>query len=262
MNRKNIILKNSLPIKHFVLLFLFSFSYTFIHAKSGKEFLEAGKVAQKKLLEKEALEYYKQAIKENPREIEALNQASILCSNIGHRATNMASKKSYYKAAAIYAKTALKINPKNANANFAMAVAYGRKVYLINSPKPRIAMSALIKQYAERSIQINPNHSEALTLLGMWHYERATLTFAEKKIVAFLGGLPSGSLAQAKKYLERSKSLSPNNIATLMELGKLYKEIGTRNEVIKIWNQALTKSNQYKDDVSRKKEIKRRLAKI
>ena len=249
-------------MKHILLFAAFLFSNSFIQAKTSAEFIELGHAAEKNMHEKEALEYYKKAIKVNPRTIEALHSASIMCSSIGHRAKEAATKKAYYKAAIIYAKTALKVNSKNADANFALAIAYGRKVYLINSPKPRIAMSALIKKYAERTIQINPRHHEALTLLGMWHYERATLTFAEKKIVAFLGGLPKGSLGQAKKYLERSKGVSPNNIATLMELGKVYKETGRKNEVIKVWNQALTKSNQYREDILRKEEIRRRLRQI
>lgn len=249
-------------MKYLLLVSTFLIYGNLLFAKNSKDYLVLGDNAVSNMQEKAALIYYKKALKLNPQEIEALNGASVMCSNIGNRSSLQANKKAYYNAAITFAKTALKVNAQNANANFAMALAYGRKVYLINAPKPRIAMSALIKKYAERAVRIDPKHNEALTMLGIWHYERATLTFAEKKIVALLGGLPNGSIIQAKEYLEKSKSIAPGNIATLVELGKVYKELGKKNKVLTLWKQALNKANQYKDDAARKTDLKKRLTSI
>lgn len=245
----------------FFLLFTIIFS-PFSYAQTSQDYIKKGKTAMQKMQEKQALDFYKKALKINPTHIEALSYSSLLCANIGHRSNDSKFKKSYYEAAIIYARDALKVNSKNADANFAMAVAYGRKVYTIMSPKPRIAMSAKIKKYAEQAVLYNPNDYKALTLLGMWHYERATLTFAEKKIVAFLGGLPNGSLQNARNYLEKSLRLNSKNIATYLELGKVYKEIGKKQESIKTWQKALALMNQYQDDNNCKKEIRARLARI
>ena len=224
-----------------------------------EEYLNKAKNEKSNLNELAALVNYKKALKINPRSVEALCGASIMSANIGER--NSRSKKSLYEAAIIYAKTALKINPESAEANFALAVAYGRKVYTIMSPEPRIAMSAKIKKYAEQAVKYDDKHYEALTLLGIWHYERSTLTLAEKKIVSLLGGLPKGSLSQARQYLEKSQQIAPKNIATLLELGKVYKELGKTSLSRSTWKKALIASLQYQNDKRRKLEIKKRLAK-
>lgn len=231
-------------------------------AHTGMEYTVKGNKAQHQLNEQEALKYYEQAIKLNPRNVEALSQASIMCANIGNRSTNNLTRDKYYKTALTYAQLALKLAPKNADANFAMAVYYGRKVYTVTYPKSRIALSAQIKKYAERTLQYQPNHFEAMTILGMWHYERATLTYAEQKIVAFLGGLPDGSLKEAKQYLRKSNAIAPNNITTHFALGKICKEEGNKKQCIIYWTKALKMKAQYQDDLAKKQDIKKRLANI
>lgn len=240
-------------------LFLFAFK---LQASTADDLVKKGKQAERNLHEKDALNFYKKALVSNPKNVNALSGASIMCANIGHRQSSKSIKTDYYNASIIYAKRALKLNAKSAEANYAMAVAYGRKVYTIMLPKPRIAMSAKIKKYAELAIKYNPKHYKALTILGMWHYERATLTYAEKKLVALLGGLPNGSLKNSLYYLNKSRKLAPSNIATLFELGKVYKELGKRNDTRIIWTKALSQSNKNQDDPYRKKDIKKRLLKI
>jgi tetratricopeptide (TPR) repeat protein len=249
-------------MKKIFLVLIAIYSYNSLLANSSQEFVNLGRSAQENLNEQKALAYYKKALKVNPRNIEALSQSSILCANIGNRSKKNTTRDDYYKASKTYATLALRIEPNNANANFAMAVFYGRKVYTVMFPKSRIALSAKIKKYAEKAVRIQPNHYEALTILGMWHYERATLTVAEKQIVSILGGLPKGSLNEAIQYLEKSKSIAPENITNLLALGNVYKELGKKDRCSKIWSKALLLKNQYQDDIQRKKKIKQRLAKL
>lgn len=249
-------------MKYLILLPALLIFTTSLKANNCEMYILKGAQAEKNLKEKEAFVFYKKAIEANPKSIKALVGASIMCANIGHRQKSSATKEDYYKAAIIYAQRALKVNATNAEANYALAVAYGRKVYTIMLPKARIAMSAKIKKYAELAIQYNPKHYNALTILGMWHYERATLTFAEKKLVALLGGLPNGSINKSFYYLNRSRGIAPNNIATLFELGKVYQELGKRNDTKIVWQKALAQPNKNEDDKIRKLDIKKRLMKI
>src|ERR1700754_1686112 len=87
--------------------------------------------------EYDALQKYKEVLRHQPTNLNALCRASDLCSRIGHREQDKAKRADYYKAAKTYAEVALKINPQSAEANFVMAVAMGRMA-MISSGKEKV----------------------------------------------------------------------------------------------------------------------------
>jgi tetratricopeptide (TPR) repeat protein len=90
-----------------ILSILFSLSSL---ANTNQELMKLGHAAQQRLNEEEALKYYSQAIKDNPQNIEALSQASIMSANIGHRSSSSAVQNKYYNISLNYAQLALNIN--------------------------------------------------------------------------------------------------------------------------------------------------------
>src|ERR1700730_4019230 len=69
------------------------------------------------LREYDALQKYKEILRHQPTNLNALCHASELCSRIGNRQTEKAKKTDYFKAAKAYAEVALKLNPQSAEAN-------------------------------------------------------------------------------------------------------------------------------------------------
>src|SRR5689334_17872694 len=87
--------------------------------------------------EYDALQKYKEVLRHQPANLNALCKASDLCSRIGHRETDKAKQLDYYNAAKKYAEVALKVNDKSAEANFVMAVAMGRMA-MVSSGKQKV----------------------------------------------------------------------------------------------------------------------------
>ncbi len=206
--------------------------------------------------EKQAYEYYKQAIKANPRDADALAGCSLMCSRIGNRTSSKSLRTSYFKAANTYASTALKVAPKSAEANYVMAVALGRKA-LISGAKEKVAASRNIKKYAEKAIQYNPTHAGAWHVLGRWNYGVATLNFAEKTAAeALFGGLPDGDIATAISCYKKSISYDPSYVRNYLDLGKAYVEDDNKSQAKSMFAKGMNSKSIIQDDDEIKKECR------
>jgi tetratricopeptide (TPR) repeat protein len=242
-----------------VLLICFYFTAT---STSPNETVRKGKAAEKTLNENAALKLYLKAIKQNPNNIEALTGAAMMYSNIGSRQSKSSSKTAYYKKAMTIAKKAFQLKPSDAHTNFTMAVVHGREVYVRALPKTKISYSAKMKKYLDRAVKLNPNHKDAWTLLGLWHYERATITAVEKRFVKLLGGLPNGTLSRATYCLNKCYQLDKYHIMNLLTMGKVFRSLGKIDQTKLYWKKGLSAKVVRLDDKIYKQEIMRRLGQL
>ena len=174
------------------------------------------------LKEVEALQKYTQIVKLQPYHLQALCKCSELCSRIGNRQRSRSEKADYFRAARTYATAAIRVNSGSSEANFVMAMALGRMA-LISSGKEKITVVNEIREYAEKSIRLDPANFKPYHLMGKWNYEVCNLSLTERALAKwFYGGVPSGSFEESIRYYEKSRSLNPGFALTYLELARVY----------------------------------------
>lgn len=212
--------------------------------------------------EAEALQKYKEVLRQQPNNLTALCKSSDLSSRIGHRQTNKQLQADYYRAAKSYADAALRANPHSAEANFVMSVAMGRMAMLTGG-KEKIQYVSEIKRYAEATLKYDPNNFKAYHVLGKWHYEVSNLNAFERTLARVLfGGLPKASLRDAIAYYEKSRSLEPAFSINYLELAKAYRRNHEEKKAIDMLTRLQTIPNKIEDDTRIKKEGKELLKEL
>jgi tetratricopeptide (TPR) repeat protein len=204
--------------------------------------------------EYDALQKYKEVLRHQPTNLNALCRASDLCSRIGHRESGKAKQLDYYKAGKTYAEIALKISPQSAEANFVMAVAMGRMA-MVSSGKEKVEFVNEIRKYAETTLKYDPNSFKAYHVLGKWNYEVSNLSPIERGLAKILfGGLPKASLQDAIRYYEKSRSLEPNFALNYLELAKAYHRNKQDDKAKELLKKLETVPNKIEDDTQVKAE--------
>ena len=212
--------------------------------------------------EYDALQKYKEILRHQPTNLNALCRASDLCSRIGHRETEKAKKTDYYKAAKTYAEVALKINAQSAEANFVMSVAMGRMA-MISSGKEKVQYVNEIRKYAENTLKYDPNSFKAYHVLGKWNYEVSNLSPVERALAKLLfGGIPKASLQDAIRYYEKSRSLESTFALNYLELAKAYHRNKQDDKAKELLKKLETLPNKIEDDTRIKKEGKELLKEL
>ncbi|SEW53590.1 tetratricopeptide repeat protein [Chitinophaga arvensicola] len=231
----------------------------FARAQSVTDMMEEARQLEKQMKESEAFEKDKEILKIQPAELDALNQASQLCSRIGNRQKSKDDKISYFNLAKSYAQQALKVNPNSPESNLSMAIAMGRMA-LISGAKDKVAASKDVKKYAELAIKFNPSMAQAFHVLGKWNFEVANLNAFERGAAKMLfGGLPDGSLQNAIANYEKCRQLDPGFILNYYELARAYKADDQQEKAIDVLKKALTLRNITQDDASIKADCKKML---
>ncbi len=198
--------------------------------------------------EKASFLKFKEVLKLNATNINALNKCSELCVRIGQRETNKKLRDDYYLAAKIYAQTALKIDPSNSDANCAMAMSLGRSSMSKNG-KEKINTAKEIKKYIDIAIKNDPQNYKAWHVLGRWHYEISNLNVLETTVVKVIyGGLPSSSLRESINSFEKAHAIRPEFILNYLEMAKAYKENNKKDKAIAYINLMLTLPVHTEDD--------------
>jgi len=212
--------------------------------------------------EYDALQKYKEVLRHQPINLNALCRASDLCSRIGHREESKAKRADYYKAARTYAEVALKVNPQSAEANFVMAVAMGRMA-MISSGKDKVQYVNEIRKYAETTLKYDPNSFKAYHVLGKWNYEVSNLSPVERALAKLLfGGIPKASLQDAIRYYEKSKSLESSFALNYLELAKAYHRNRQDDKAKELLKKLETLPNKIEDDARIKQEGKELLKEL
>ena len=210
---------------------------------------------EKQLKEPEALEKYKQILVLNPNNMKALVKAAELNVMLGGKEQNKNNKRLYYETALGFAKRALASDMVNPDANYAMAMCSGKLTDVEQENKKIVALVKDVKMYADKAIQINPNHAKGNYILGKWHYEMVTLSGIKKIAVKlFYGGLPDGEIYKAITYMEKCKTIEPYFVPNYLDLGKAYKEDHQPAKAMEVLGRLIKLPTRSSEDVGLKAE--------
>jgi tetratricopeptide (TPR) repeat protein len=129
----------------------------------------------------------------------------------GDKLSDEEKQEAIYRRAYEAAKTSVAAAPNSSNEHLWYAIAAGR-LGLIASTKERIALSKVVKDHAERAIELDAKNGQAYMVLGAWHFYVADLSWVQKNAAKiFYGGLPPASYQEAVNKLTKALSLGIEN---------------------------------------------------
>lgn len=190
--------------------------------------------------EEEALELYQQILEEDPYNYTALWRTSLLYSRVGNLFDDEDRKKEYFQRGIELAEQALEADSTDVESNFVMSVAMGRQA-LIAGARDRVAAAREIKKYADRALEIDPEHPGVHHVLGRWHHRMANLSFGERTAAKILyGGIPDGSSNEkAIEHLQKAIDLNADFVLYHRDLALVYEEVGEEKEAVRSCEEAL-----------------------
>ncbi len=242
------------PISLIIIGFLMAFQP---YSDPGNEIQEMLKEASERVEsadEPRAMELYREVLEKSPDQMEALWNISVLYSQRGYRADDSSDQESDYESAQEYAEQCLDTHPNKAPCHFAKALAIGR-MSEISGTRDRIRKSDVIKNHAERAVDIDPDFSKAWHLLGVWHSEVANLGRRERFAArTFFGRLPPASNEEAETALTKALELRPQNVLIHLDYARHYHRIGENEKAIDILEKVQDLDNKYAGDPEHKAE--------
>jgi tetratricopeptide (TPR) repeat protein len=224
--------------------------------------IEKGDQFDKKLQPKEALEVYLPANKLEP------NNVSLLCRiarQYRHLMSDTSSKKEKLQlgnTSLEFANRAATLAPKNADAQLSPAISLGKMLPFMGS-KAQVDASPKIKAAVDRTLVLDPTNDTAWHILGRWNRVLANINVVKRVLAkALYGDLPVTTNEAAEKCLLKAIEINPNRLMHYIELGRIYAQMGRKEDARKNLEKGLSMPNKEKDDPELKEIGKQTLQKL
>lgn len=202
----------------------------------------------KQLQAQEALEEYLPANKLEPNNIYLLVR---IARQYRHLMSDTSSKKEKLRLGGIsleFAERAATLAPDNAEAQLSPAISYGKMVPHMGS-RDQVNASPRIKAAVDRALQLDPASDTAWHVLGRWNRVLANINVLKRVLAkALYGDLPVTTNEAAEKCLLKAIALNPNRLMHYIELGRIYAQMGRKEEARKYIQKGLAMPNKEKDD--------------
>ena len=181
-----------------------------------------------------ALQHYEAALAVDPNDYDALVKAAYEAVQLGEFDPNADHRTSLYRRAEQYARRAVAANPRNPEGHFQLAQALGRNA-LTMGVRDRIKLASEIRDEALAAIAIDPRHSGALHVMGVWNAEIMRLNgFSRAFARHFLGGkiFDAANWDDAQKYLEGAVANDSTRIVHRLDLAAVFADRDQRAKAI------------------------------
>lgn len=222
--------------------------------------LAAAGAAEAKLDAARALALYLQADAAQPNDAVILQKIAKQYSDQVPDQTTKEAKRDYATKALGYAQRSYDLAPNNAVHVLALAICHGH-LAVVGDIRTKVEMSRLIKEEAERALQLDPNYAWAHHLLGRWHYEVAGLNgFARFFAKLLYGGIPPASFDEGVAQLQRATELEPTELNHWLELGFAYAAAGRPADARVAWQRGLAMPDASRHDRAAKERARAALA--
>ena len=161
-----------------------------------------------------------------------------------------------------FAERAATLAPDNAEAQLSPAISYGKMVPHMGK-RDQVNASPRIKAAVDRALQLDPNNDTAWHVLGRWNRVLAdTSTLKRILAKALYGDLPVTTNEAAEKCLLKAIAINPNRLMHHIELGRIYAQMGRKEEARKCIQKGLAMPNKEKDDPEMKEIGQQTLQKL
>lgn len=231
-------------------------------AEDADTLIAKGDQFDKQFQPREALEEYLPANKLEPDNVRLLVR---IARQYRHLMSDTSSKQEKLRLGNIsleYAGRAATLAPNNADAQLSPAISYGKMLPYMGS-KDQINASPRIKTAVDRTLKLDPDNDTAWHMLGRWNRVLANVS-AVKRVLAktFFGDLPVTTNEEAEKCLLKAIAINPNRLMHYIELGRVYAEMGRKEEARKVIQKALAMPNKDHDDPEMKEIGQQTLQKL
>lgn len=231
-----------------------------VRAETADELIAEGDLFYARLQASEALKYYLPAEKLEPNNVRLLVHISREYRHLMSDETDSTKKVKLGNIAVEYAQRAVAAGPKDPEAQLAVAISYG-KVQPYEGYRQRFDAVHVIKSAADRTIELDPHNDLGWHVLGRWYQGLAEVDPLHRTLAQVLGGLPPATYLDAATCFEKAIQLNPNRLMHYIALGKVYVEMGKKDEGCRLIQEGLGMQCTEKDDPQTKHEGEEVLAK-
>ncbi|TYZ67053.1 hypothetical protein PybrP1_003855 [[Pythium] brassicae (nom. inval.)] len=157
----------------------------------------------------EAREYLLSVLPDHPDEVDVLWRLARASYALGAAKSEREEKKALAFEGLTFAEKAYATNADSAASNLWMAVLTSA-VGDYRDLKDKIAGAYVIRDHAERSIELNPSDPTPHHILGNWALAFADMSWIEKRAAAAIfGALPTATYEDAVRHLHAAETLNP-----------------------------------------------------
>ncbi len=217
-------------------------------AEDAGALIAKGDQFDKKLQAKEALDSYLPANKLQPDNVDLLVR---IARQYRHLMTDAASPKEKLRLGYVsleYANHAATLAPNNAEAQLSPAISLGKMLPLMSS-KDQMTASPRIKAAVDRTLVLDPANDNAWHILGRWNRVLAGINPVKRVLAkALYGDLPVTTNEAAEKCLLKAIEINPSRCIHHIELGRIYAQMGRKDDARKCIQEGLAMPNKEKDD--------------
>lgn len=231
-------------------------------AEPAEDLVEKGKTLEKKYQAKDALPLYLAAEKLEPQNPQILVRIARQYRYLMADASSTDQKLQFGHKALDYSQRAAACGPHDCDAQLAPAITLGKMLPYLPT-KEQVAASPKIKASVDRALQIDPNNDTAWHVLGRWNRVLADVNLVKRTLAGLIyGSLPKGSNEEAERDMKKAIELNPNRLMHYIELGRVYAQMGRKDDARKFINKGLAMPDAEKDDEETKQRGRETLAKL
>ena len=245
-----------------LVLLCVAFSFSAAQGQDAAALIEKGSKFDEQLQEKEALQCYLPANRLEPDNVDLLVR---IARQYRHMMSDTTSKKEKLRLGNIslqFAQRAAALAPNDAEAQLSPAISYGKMLPYMTS-KDQVAASPLIKAAVDRSLQLDPKNDTAWHILGRWNRVLANVNVVKRLLAkAVYGDLPVTTNEEAEKCLRKAIAINPNRLIHYIELGRIYAEMGRKEDARTYILKGLSMPDKEKDDPEMKEIGRETLKKL
>jgi len=229
---------------------------------TAEELIKKGAEFDDRFDAKDALQYYDQAEKLDPKNAEVLLRIARQYRYMLADASSKAEKLRLGHIALGYSERAAAAGPKDPEAQLSIAITLGKMLPYMNS-KDQVAATPRIKESVDKALALDPRDDTAWDILGRWNRVLADISGLKRLLAgAVYGKLPKGSNEEAEACLHKAIALNPHRLMHYVELGRVYAQMGRKDDARRCIDKALSMPNREKDDPETKERGREALAKL
>ncbi len=231
-------------------------------ADSVDTLIAKGRVWERKFKANEALPLYLAAEKIEPKNPDLLVR---IARQYRYQMTDAADPKEKLRLGHLaleYSDRAAECGPKDCDAQLAPAITLGKMLPYMPT-KEQVSASPRIKESVDKALAIDPRNDNAWHILGRWNRVLAEISGAKRFLAGLIyGELPKGSYEEAERAMKKAIAINPNRLMHYIELGRIYAQMGRKDEAREMINKGLGMPDAEKDDPETKERARETLAKL
>jgi tetratricopeptide (TPR) repeat protein len=231
-------------------------------AESAEDLIDKGKVLERKFKANEALPLYLSAEKIEPKNPDLLVRIARQYRYLMTDASDTQEKLRLGHIALDYSERAAACGPKDCDAQLAPAITLGKMLPYMPT-KEQVAASPKIKESVDKALAIDPRNDNAWHILGRWNRVLAEISSAKRFLANLVyGQLPKGSIDEAEQDMKKAIAINPHRLMHYIELGRIYAQMGRKDEAREFINKGLGMPDAEKDDPETKARGRETLTKL